>query len=316
MMCEINTDGTSAMLEDHLLCKFLTANNAFQDFVAGKDYYFFELFDSWVKEFLAVCAVDGVDAPRVAIVDFIDYGYLIEFEHFLATFLRHGIECEICDIRELTFTEGILRTKSGMAVDAIYRRAVTSDIIHNLDDIQPFIRAVEEKAVCLVGDFVTQIVHNKRFFHIIYHPLTQAALSQEEREFVARHFPYTFPLTKENLNIHGVLLNRQQWIIKPCDSYGAKGFYAGKNLSAEEWQEVCENHLSSDYILQRFHQPYRSANIDYAAENPVIHDYSNLTGVYCYNGKPYGLYSRLSSGEIITTQYDERTVATVVVHGA
>ena len=53
-MCEINTDGTSAMNEDRLLGEFLRENKAFQAFMEGKTYQRFELFDSWVREFLSV----------------------------------------------------------------------------------------------------------------------------------------------------------------------------------------------------------------------------------------------------------------------
>ena len=38
--------------------------------------------------------------------------------------------------------------------------------------------------------------------------------------------------------------------------------------------------------------------------------YSNLTGLYTYNGKFQGVYSRMSDGGIISTQYNEKTVAT------
>ncbi|MDR2546950.1 MAG: hypothetical protein LBC96_05470 [Lachnospiraceae bacterium] len=332
MMCEINTDGTSAMYEDNTLGKLLTANSAFQDFVAGREYRLFELFDSWVTAFIEDYSSEADDvsttaknaqrvSPRVAIVDFLDVGYLVEFEHFQAAFLRQGIECEICDIRELTFADGVLRTKSGMVIDAIYRRAVTSDIMRHEKELAPFLQAVTSRAVHLIGDFVTQIVHNKRFFYIIHHPLTQTILSESEREFITCHFPATYPLTEVNLRTHlftDMLAHdnyeeHKNWIIKPCDSYGAKGFFAGKNFTKEKWYEVCREHLNADYILQRFHRPYLTANIDFAAQNPVVANYSNLTGVFCYNGKARGMYSRMADGDIISTQYDEKTVATVVV---
>ena len=44
-------------------------------------------------------------------------------------FRQKGMECEICDIRELVYENGRLKTPTGMEIDAIYRRAVTSDIV-------------------------------------------------------------------------------------------------------------------------------------------------------------------------------------------
>jgi hypothetical protein len=277
----------------------------------GKTYRRFELFDSWAKEFLAYYSGDA--PPRVAIVDFLDVGYVTEFERFRETFVRHGMETEICDIRKLAYEGGKLRTESGMTIDAIYRRAVTTDIMKHYAEVQPFIEAVRAGAVCLVGSFATQIVHNKRFSHILFHPMTKAILSQRQWAFVRKHFPATFPLTKEALAAHKVLEEREKWIIKPCDSYGAMGVYAGKSCKKADWQRHCEEHLADDYILQAFNMPYKTPNIDFSVENPEIRAYSNLTGVFCYNGKPYGAYTRIAGGDIISTQYDEKTVATVLL---
>ena len=44
-----------------------------------------------------------------------------------------------------------------------------------------------------------------------------------------------------------------------------------------------------------------------------VADYSNLTGMFVYNGKFKGIYSRISQSEIISTQYSEMALPTVVV---
>ena len=317
-MCEINTDGSSGMNEDRLLGEFLAHNSAFQTFMKGKEYQRFEYFDSWVKEFLHVYKTHvGTNAPvrpKVAIIDFLDVGYVSEFEIFKKAFVRKNIKAEICDIRELKYDGSVLKTPSGMVIDAIYRRAVTSDIMYKYDEVGDFIQAVKNRAVCLVGDFVTQIVHNKRLFFILFHDKTKEILTAAENKFISKHFPATFSLTDENLTINKVSENREKWIIKPCDSYGAKGFFAGRNLSQEDWEKACAEHTKDDYILQEFNAPYKTLNIDLSIENPVVREYSNLTGIFCYNGKPYGAYSRMADGEIISTQYDEKTITTVLIN--
>ena len=40
-------------------------------------------------------------------------------------------------------------------------------------------------------------------------------------------------------------------------------------------------------------------------------EYSNMTGLYVYNGEFAGVYSRLSDGGIISTQYNEKTISTL-----
>jgi len=314
-MCEINTDGSSGMNEDRLLGEFLAHNSAFQTFMEDKEYQRFEYFESWVEEFLLVYKAHCKKRkkPRVAIIDFLDVGYVSEFEVFKKAFIHKGFEAEICDIRDLKYDGLVLRTPSGMVVDAIYRRAVTSDIMNKYDEVGDFIKAVKDRAVCLVGDFATQIVHNKRLFFILFHDKTKEILTAGESKFLSKHFPATFSLTDENLAVNKVRENREKWIIKPCDSYGAKGFFAGRNLSPVDWEKVLTEHTKDDYILQEFNAPYKTLNIDFGIENPVVREYSNLTGIFCYNGKPYGAYSRIADGEIISTQYDEKTIATVLI---
>ena len=59
-------------------------------------------------------------------------------------------------------------------MDAIYRRAVTSDIMKHYEEVGDFIAAVKDNAVCLIGDFRTQIAHNKILYKILHLPQTQA----------------------------------------------------------------------------------------------------------------------------------------------
>jgi hypothetical protein len=313
-LCEVNTDGTSAMNEDRILGELLQYNSAFQTFVRDKNYYQYELFDSWVAEFQSIYRAFSKNGnlPQVAIVDFLDKGTVNEFIQFQKAFEKQHIRTEICDIRELTYENAILKTPSGMRVDAIYRRAVTVDIMDNYSCVMPFIRAAKDRAVCIVGTFCTQILHNKRIFYILQHPATLSFLAEDEANFVKEHVPSTFLLSEEIVRSTTALSDREQWIIKPCDSYASKGVYAGIDCNEEKWSRVVRENIGNDYLLQKFTKPYKTANIDFSVDNAAIRDYSNITGVFCYNEKPYGIYSRLSKGEIISSQYDEKSVATIL----
>jgi glutathionylspermidine synthase len=313
MLCEINTDGTSAMNEDRIFGELLRHNSAFQTYMRDKPYQTFELFDRWVTEFQATYKAfsRSETVPQMAITDFLDKGTVNEFIRFREAFARQGIKAEICDIRELTYENAALKTPSGMTVDAIYRRAVTVDIIENYANVTPFIQAVKDRAVCLVGGFCTQIVHNKRIFCILQHPATQSFLTEGEAAFVKKHLPATFLLSEDTAA--AVLPDRERWIIKPCDSYGSKGVYAGVDHSEEDWARLVRENMGNDYLAQQFIQPYKTVNVDLTENDLSVGEYSNITGVFCYNEKPYGIYSRLAPGEIISTVYNERAVATILI---
>lgn len=172
---------------------------------------------------------------------------------------------------------------------------------------------LQKGKVCLIGSFCTQIIHNKILFLILRLPETSAFLSADEIDFIEKHIPYTLKLTDEEISREQVAVYKDRWLIKPEDSYGAKGVYAGISYTASEWLAILDKHKNTDYILQEFVQPYKSFNIDFKKSPSRFIRYSNLTGMYMYNGKFAGIYSRQSNHEIISTQYDENDVASVSV---
>ena len=324
--CEFNTDGSSAMNEDREMNIALknTAVGKFIDIHWGAEG--FELFDTWVETFVQIYSdfakrYNKQSVPNIAIVDFMESATTNEFVIFSERFKARGMQCEICDIRELVYENGTLRTPTGMKVDAIYRRAVTSDIVKHLDEVEPFMQAVRETAVCLVGDFKTQIAHSKAIFKILHMEETQSLLSAEENAYVKAHVPLTTSLTAEFFEKNpevweNVISNKNAWIIKPVDSYGSKGVHAGVESDEKTWQAFVEEAIGQDYILQRFCEPYRCDNIELCLEDVADAKWvtvSNLTGLFVYDGKFAGVYSRISYDKMISTQYNEMAIPTVLL---
>ena len=169
--CEFNTDGSSAMNEDRELNNAIRLTKAFQEFEKKYEVHTFELFDTWVEEFLKIydefakntghIGAGENGRPQVAIVDFMENATEQEFKIFKERFEARGIKAELCEIRDLQYINGRLYTSEGMAADAIYRRAVTSDIMKHYEEVTDFLQAIKENAACLVGEFRTQIAHNK-----------------------------------------------------------------------------------------------------------------------------------------------------------
>ena len=104
-----------------------------------------------------------------------------------------------------------------------------------------------------------------------------------------------------------------RWIIKPLDSYASRGVFAGVDYSEDEWEDIVHQHWNKNYIYQEYYHPYRTENICFRDANPQFQSYTNMSGLYVYNGEFAGVYSRLSTGGIISSQYNERAVATLVV---
>ncbi|NCC42614.1 MAG: hypothetical protein EOM18_03315 [Clostridia bacterium] len=313
--CEINTDGTSAMNEDYVLNQALELNDAHQQMLKKYKFDSFELYDSWVKSLMDIYATyeKKVDHPYVVITDFMDHCCVNEFKEFDERFKKAGYEAEICNIRDMTYRDGVLYSAAGHPIDVIYRRAVTCNIMAHYQEIQPFIQAVKDQNVCLIGSICTQIPHNKWLFKILRDKATQNILTEEENKFVEEHIPYTNLMDSRFCSMDAIMDEKDRWIIKPLDSYASQGVFAGIDYSDDDWEEIVTRHWNKNYIYQEYYHPYRTDNICFRDAHAQFQPYTNMSGLYVYNGEFAGIYSRLSTGGIISSQYNERAVATLVM---
>lgn len=317
--CEINTDGAAAMLRDYELRKALIHNPAHQAVIRSFDLQPFELFDSWVRTFLSLYATypKKKTHPNVAIVDFLENATIRDFEEFARRFQDAGINCEICDIRSLKYRDGTLYSAAGNRIDAIYRRAVTADIMDHYGEVTDFLNAVRDDAVFFAGAFATQIIHTKWLFYVLHHEQTSAFLSKEELDFVKEHVPFTVEFSADYIGLDAVLADKDRFILKPMDAYASKGVYAaGREYAREDWERVARALYGSGYICQEYCAQYLTENIDFAWGDGEWHPYINMPGLYAYNGTFAGVLMRMAcDGKIIVAHENERTAPVFAVRG-
>ena len=316
--CEINTDGAAAMFRDLELRKALVHNPAHQAVMRQFKLEPFELFDTWVECFMKLYQSypKHVETPTVAIADFLDNATLSDFEEFERRFQAAGIACAICDVRELRYQNGSLYSAKGERIDAVYRRAVTGDVMAHYDEVQDFLQAVKEDAVFVAGSFATQVIHNKWLFYVLHHPYAATFLNEEELAFVKAHVPQTIEFSAKYISLETVRKNKDEYILKPMDAYASKGVYAaGRECTPEKWEHITAQLYESSYICQKYCKQYMSDNIDYAWGDGKWHPYMNMPGLYAYGGKFSGVLMRMACEEnIIVAHKNERTAAVFKVH--
>lgn len=314
--CEINADGSTGMNEDRIMDEMMIHNPAHQEAIRKYSLKPFELLDSLVDSFLALYDTfeNKVEKPNVAIVDFLELGTVREFEELVRRFQKKGVDSEICDIRELRYEDGKLYSGKGHVIDAVCRRAVTADVMDHYQEIQPFIQAIKDQAVFLSGSFCTQLVHHKSIFHVIHLPRTQQFLTKEEIDFVEKHVPKTMPFDSGWIDKEEVIRNKDSWILKPQDAYASKGVAAGFEYGEKEWADIVQDAYGSDYICQEYVPQYLSSNVDFLFGDGQWHDYITMAGLYVYNGRFAGVFSRAAiEGEIIDYINNERRQVTYVL---
>ncbi|MBO6134080.1 MAG: glutathionylspermidine synthase family protein [Lachnospiraceae bacterium] len=318
--CEINTDGTAAMLRDKEMRKALIMNPAHQAVIRRYKLQGFELFETWVAAFMKLYAAwpDAKENPNVAIIDYLENSTLRDFEEFARTFQKAGVNCEICDVRELVLKDGRLYSPAGNPIDAIYRRAVTADVMAHYEESGAFLQSVRDNKVFMAGAFDTQVIHSKWLFRALHNEMTESFLSPDEMEFVKRHIPFTVGLNDGKISLEDLKRDKDRYMIKPADSYASKGTYAaGRKCSQEEWDALTEKLWGGDYICQEFCEQYLTDNIDFAWGDGAWHKYLNMIGLYVYDGSLAGFLMRMAEGDgIITAHENERTVPVFLVEGA
>lgn len=312
--CEFNTDGTSAMNEDRELHNAQRLSAGYNAFRAAHRTRTCELFDSWVDTVSAISRRAGLGpTPCVAIVDYMECGTVNEFAVFRDHFAAKGFAAEVCDVRRLRYDPAAkaLTGPAGRRIEVIYRRAVTSDVLAHYEESAALLQAVREGAVLLLGDFHTQLVHNKTIFRVLHAPQTAALLTEEENRYVRDHVPLTRRFAPEDLPM--VLARKDSWILKPLDSYGSRGVHAGVEHDQAAWEALARQCVEQEYLLQEFCRPYVTENYGLTDGRFGRNRYYNLTGLYMYDGVAQGVYSRVSLSPIISSQYSEKTLPTLLV---
>lgn len=316
---EFNTDSSSGMNETRESLEAVAMGEPYRRFVASHEVEtdMHAQFDGWVETFLRLyrSSERAVESPRVAIVACLDSPnpHIGELEEYRQLFERAGVPCSVFDARELAFDGERLRGckalagESDVEIDAIWRFCIVVDLLEHWDDVQPFIEAVRQGKVVMIGGFSTQVVHDKQLFAVLRRPATQDMLTPEERNFVEQHIPQTFFLDDPALDLALVKGERARWVLKPTDWYASINVVVGASCEQEEWEclvdECAAGAGPSPYLVQEFHAPAKvpaialyGAEADFAAP---VREFGEIVGVFMHAGAFAGVYVRQGPHDVI-----------------
>lgn len=313
MLCEVNTDGTSAMNEDMVLGSIISNSRMMQALTKTYHISAFELFDTWIDELQAIYseATDETGKPTVAIVDFIDKGSNIEFEEFIQRFHKKGYQAFIVDPTELSYDDGLYY--NGQLIDVVYRRLVTRDMMARIDEIPAFEQACLDDKTVIIGNIRTQVVHTKLFFKMLFDEELRSHLDDDMLKFIDRHIPRTEQLADVIPQIDHYVDNKDQYILKPLDYYASIGVYAGRDYDEDAWRQLLLDKASEPYLIQAYYNPPQTRNIDRVDGQLVEDMFNNITGLFTYNGTVHGIYSRVGRNAILSGLHDVYTLPTYLV---
>jgi len=294
--CELNADGSSGMTKSLLLDQEFSQIKPVEKLKEHYSITYLDPVQTWLSALLENYAQfkgNKLAKINIAIIDinWAEQGMVTEFQEFRRLLEALGHCVVICDPRELKLKNGKLFYED-MSIDLIYRRAVTSDLLEIYDEITDLLKAIATQAVCLVGSFRSQIIHNKQIFAILHQAQLLKFLTDEERQFITKYIPYT-------AIFHGELKKKvldepSKWVLKPLDSYQSQGVYIGKDYKQKEWQEIVEDIVPGQYLLQEFVDVPKLPLFDYQKNKFIEGEYNQMIGLFLYNKKFTGFYTRVS----------------------
>lgn len=197
------------------------------------------------------------ERPRIAILDWREVPTYSEFVLFDDYFRQHGYECRIVDPREVEYRGGKL-VAGDYTIDLIYKRVLISELIEREGLDGPVVRAVRDRAVCMVNPFRCKILHKKASLAALSDERNADLFTLDERELIDRHIPWTRRV-EDRTTIHNnlpvdllpyIVQYREKLVLKANDEYGGKGIFLGWETAPEEWEATVRRGLAEPFVVQ------------------------------------------------------------------
>lgn len=195
--------------------------------------------------------------PRIGVIDWHDVPTFSEFRLSVDYFRGQGLEALIADPRDLEYRDGKL-TAEGHVIDLVYKRVLINELVEREGLDQPLVRAVRDRAVCMVNPFRCKALHKKASLAVLSDEANEELFTGEELEAIEDHVPWTRLLEERHTLFHEEEVDllpfardhRERLVLKPNDEYGGKGIVLGWEVSDDEWGRAIAAAVESPHIVQ------------------------------------------------------------------
>jgi hypothetical protein len=264
----------------------------------------------------------GREKPRLAILDWHEVPTYSEFVLFRDYFNAQGYECVIADPRDVTYQNGKLYA-GGFPVHIIYKRVLISELVGRGGLEHPVIRAVRDRAVCMVNPFVCKVLHKKASLAVLSDEANAHLFTAEERQAIARYIPWTRVVAERHTVCEGqkvdllphLARHKDEFVLKPNDEYGGKGIVLGWEADQDQWEAALKAALTEPSIVQERVPLPRFPYASFVDGRVEVYDRMLDTNPYIWYGAYMsGCLTRLSTASLLNvTAGGGSTVPTFVV---
>lgn len=263
------------------------------------------------------------DAPRIAILDWREVPTFSEFVLFYDYFKAMGIEARIVDPREVEYRDGKLLA-GDYHITLIYKRVLISELVERGGLDHPVVRAVRERAVCMVNTFRCKILFKKSALAVLSDERNAALFAPDQQAAIARHVPWTRVVeARKTLDPAGaeidlvpwVAHNKDRLVLKPNDDYGGKGIVLGWTVDQRAWDEALQTALALPYVVQQKVPLPKEAFPSFENDSLQVMDRTLDTNPYvAFGAFMHGCLTRISTEALVNvTAGGGSTVPTFLV---
>lgn len=200
----------------------------------------------------------GDARPRIAILDWREVPTYSEFVLFERYFHDHGIPAVIVDPREVEYRDGRL-VAGEFAITLIYKRVLLSELVERCGPDNPVVRAVRDRAVCMVNPFGCKLLHKKASLAVLSDERNARLFDAGMRAAIDAHIPWTRIVEERRAEVDGKSVDlvpyirdhRDSLVLKPNDEYGGKGIVLGWEVDDAAWVSALRAALEAPTIVQR-----------------------------------------------------------------
>ena len=264
----------------------------------------------------------GKEHPRIAILDWKEVPTYSEFVLFHNYFESHGYDCVIADPREVIYENGRL-IADGEPIHIIYKRVLISELVERGGLDHPVVRAVLDRAVCMVNPFRCKILHKKASLAVLSDESNHHLFTAEEVASIEKYIPWTYLVEERKINYQGeqidllpfLIKNKDDFVIKPNDEYGGKGVVLGWETDSSEWESTLKTAIEEPSIVQKKVPLPKFPYASWVDDHVEIYDRMIDTNPYIWYGSYVdGCLTRLSTEALLNvTAGGGSTVPTFIV---
>ncbi len=250
----------------------------------------------------------GYETPQIAIAEWRHARTSAESEYMKAHFESKGYKTTVADPRELQYKGGKLYHK-GLRVHLVYRRVAFGELLERLDEVQDFLRAYKEKAICVVNPLRSCLASSKSIFSLLTNPEFDRFFTENENVMKQQHLPWTRGLADaEDFYGHRKVFlidflkdEKETLVLKPNGStHGARRVHIGRETPDSDWNAVVDRALKEeDWVIQE-QVTVPIMTVPQAVNQKLDFAYKKYNfNILSFGGKYAGGFVRLSDESVI-----------------